>query len=477
MSISNILDIGNTGLTAQRLALDVTCENITNVNTPGYSRQTAQLSNGITTVVNGLAVGTGVQVTNIQRAYDSFVQNQMVAAGSVSGNANTSNIAMQMVQPLFNDIGVNGTGGLSSALQGFFSSWQDLASNPQGVAERQAVIAKGQQLADAFHQVSGSLTNIQSSMNQSLGGVTTAINGYLKNIASLNSQIKVVQAQGAEANELRDQRDLALQNLSQQVGIHFAEQPDGTVTVTLPGAPAGQDVLVDQDNFATLSLTPNAGNPAMNDVMLAPVGGAALNATSFIGGAGNSQGSIGATLQIRDTKIPQYLSSLDEFASTLATQVNTAHAAGYTLTGATGVNFFNAATTAAGVAVSVSSTDDIAAASTDPTTGGAGNNINAQAVAGVQNQAFAMTGGTMTLGEFYTSLIGTVGIDVQSASQAVTQSTATMNQLSSLRESESGVSLDEELTNLTKYQMAYQGAAKLINVGSQMLDTLLGMVQ
>jgi flagellar hook-associated protein 1 len=476
MSISNILDIGNTGLTAQRIALDVTGENITNVNTPGYSRQTAQLATGFTTVVNGLAVGSGVQVSAIQRSYDSFVQKQMVAANSLSGQANQSNIAMQMVQPLFNDVGASGTGGLSASLQNFFSSWQDLASNPKGVAERQAVIAKGQQLVDSFHQISGNLTDIQNNMNQSLGGTTTEINGYLKQIASLNPQIKLVQAQGTDANELRDQRDLALQNLSQQVGISYTEQSDGSVTVKLPGAPAGQDVLVDQNNYATLSLTPNASNPAMNDIQLAPVGGASLNATSFIGGTGNSQGAIGAILQVRDTKIPQYLSSLDELASTLATQVNTAHAAGYTLTGATGVNFFNNATTAAGLAVSVTSTNDIAAASTDPTTGGSGNNVNAQNIAGVQNQTFAMTGGNMTLGDFYTALAGTVGIDVQSATQAVTQTTATVNQLSSLHDSESGVSLDEELTNLTKYQTAYQGAAKLINVGSEMLDTILGMV-
>jgi flagellar hook-associated protein 1 len=477
MSISNILDIGNTGLTAQRLALDVTGENITNVNTPGYSRQTAQLSNGITTIVNGLAVGNGVQVTSIQRAYDSFVQNQMVAASSVSGNANTSNIAMQMVQPLFNDINASGTGGLSSSLQGFFSAWQDLASNPQGVAERQAVIAKGQQLVDAFHQISTSLNATQSNMNQTLGGETGEVNGYLKQIASLNSQIKIVQAQGTQANELMDQRDLAIQNLAQRVGVTTTQQSDGTVTVSLPGAPAGQQTLVDENNYATLSLQPNAVNPAMSDVILAPVGGGSINATSFIGGPGNSQGSIGATLDVRDTKIPQYLNSLNELASTLATQVNTAHAAGYTLTGATGVDFFNNAATAAGLAVNITSTNDVAAASTDPTTGGTGNNINAQAIAGVQNQAFAMTGGNMTLGDFYTSLVGTVGVDVQTATNAVTQSTASMNQLSNLRDSESGVSLDEELTNLTKYQMAYQGAAKLINVGTDMLDTILGMVQ
>jgi len=475
MSISTLLDIGNTGLSAQRIALDVTGENITNVNTPGYSKQTAELVTGMTTIVNGLATGTGVQVANIQRAYDSFTQNQLVNANASSGQANTTNLAMQMIQPLFNDLSASGSSGLSGAMQDFFSSWQDLASNPQGVAERQAVIAKGQELVDAFHQISGGLTAVQSNMDQNLQGLTSDINSSLQQVATLNNQIKLVQAQGTQANELEDQRDLLIQNLSQKMGVTAVTQNDGTVTLSLP-APNGQ-TLVSENQSATLSLQPNAANKGFNDVMLTPVGGAMVNATSFIGGPNNSLGSIGATLQMRDTTVPKYLTSLNQLASTLATQVNSANSTGYGLNGSTGVNFFNNSATAAGLQLNIASTDDVAAASTDPTTGGTGNNINAQKVADIYNNSFPMTGGTMTMGDFYTSLMGTVGVDTKSAANAVTQATSTMNTLSNLRDSVSGVSLDEELTNLTKYQTAYQGAAKLINVGTQMLDTILGMVQ
>jgi flagellar hook-associated protein 1 len=481
MSINLLMDIGSSALTAQRIALEVTGENVTNVNTPGYSRQSAVLTPGVSTVVNGLTLGGGVAVDTIQRSYDSFLQGQLADANAASGQASTSSSTMQQIQPLFNDLT---TSGLGSSLQDFFSAWQDLSANPQGVPERQAVLSKGQELVDDFHRISGSLGDIKANMNQSLVGWTSDVNDSLKQVASLNAQIKEVEAVGGQANEIRDQRDLLIRDLSQKVGIKSTEQSDGTLTVTLP-YPNGQ-TLVSENTAATFSLQTNAtsGN---SDVILTPVGGAASNVTSFIGGPDNSRGAIGAMLEIRDTVVDQYQGKLDELASTLAAQVNSVHAAGYGLpttanpTGTTGLDFFAvpSGTTgaAANIQLNVSSASDIAASDSDTSVGGTGNNKNAQNIANIYNASIAMTGGNQTLGDFYTGLVGQVGVDVQNAGRADTQTAATLTQLNNLRESQSGVSLDEELTNLTKYQMAYQGAAKLITVGTQMMDTVLGLIQ
>jgi len=469
------MDIGSSALTAQRVALDVAGENIANVNTPGYSRQTAVLQSQIPVSVNGLPTGSGVQVATVQRAYDSFLQNQLVAANAVSGGTSTTNSAMQMIQPLFNDVSSSGTGGLSGPMQDFFSAWQDLASNPQGVAERQAVLSQGQQLVDAFHTMSSGLTAVQGNMNQNLQEITADANNQLKQVAALNVQIQAAQAQGTQANELEDQRNYLVQQLSNNVGVTAKEESNGTMTVTLATG-SGGTTLVSGNQAGAFSLQANTSNNGFYDVLVAGPDGATSNVTSQLAGS-SAPGSLGATLQMRDVTTNNYLSGLNELASTLVQQVNAAQSGGYGLTGSTGVNFFTPTTSAADMSVAINSTDQVAAASTDPTTGGTGNNINAQSVAALANTAFSMTGGNMTLGGFYTSLMGQVGVGVQSATQNDDQATSTINQLNNLWTSNSGVSLDEELTNLTSQQQAYQGAAKLITVGTQMLDTILGMIQ
>lgn len=473
MSISLLLDTGSTALTAQRIALEVTGENVTNVNTPGYSRQTAMLVSQAPVVVNGLPLGAGVKVATIQRSYDSFLQSQLTAANAASGQASTTNSALQMVQPLFSDL--SGTG-LGTTLQSFFSAWQDLTANPQGVPERQAVMSRAQQLVDDFHRVSSNLTDIKDNMDLSLVGITTDANDMLKQVATLNGLIKQVEIQGGQANEMRDQRELLVRDIALKVGVNSVEQPDGTLTVTLP--PPNSQTLVEGKNYASLSLETDPDNSGYYSVMLTPSGSAsAVDVTSFIGGPDNSMGAIGAALQVRDTVVDKYLVGLNELATTLVSQVNSVHAAGFGLSGTTGKDFFNAATTAAGIEVDLASPYDIAAADVDPATGGTGNNKNAQSMASIYDQSFAMTGGSMTLGDFYTALVGKVGVDVQNAGRADKLNLATLNQLNSQRESKSGVSLDEELVNLTKYQMAYQGAAKMINVGTEMLDTVLGLIR
>ena len=484
MSISLLLDIGNSALTAQRIALDVTGENVTNVNTPGYSRQTADLTPGVSTLVNGLTTGGGVKVDTIQRSYDSFLQSQILTASAASGQATASDSTMQMVQPLFNDLT---TSGLGSSLQDFFSAWQDLASNPQGVPERQAVLSKGQDLVDNFHRISSSLADIKTNLNQSLVGWTSDVNDALKQIGSLNAQIKQVVAVGGQANTMLDQRDLLVTNLSQKLGMTATNLADGTVSISLA---TGQK-LVSENQVGVFSLQPNPADSGNYAVMLAGAeGGPVTDTTDYIGGPGNSQGSIGSMLKMRGTAdvqgtVDTYQAKLDELASTLASQVNGVQSAGFGLptasnpSGSTGVPFFAVPVTgaAASISVNISSTSEIAASNADTSTGGTGNNINATNIANIYNTAVATSSGSMTLGDFYTSLVGQVGVGVQNADRAQTQTTATLNQLNNLRESQSGVSLDEELVNLTKYQMAYQGAAKLITTGTQMMDTVLGLVQ
>lgn len=477
MSISSILDIAKSGLTAQRLALEVTSENITNVNTPGYSKQTTIFQTAPTTLERGFPLGSGVQVAEIQRAYNDFLQQQLTGQSATNGFSNTVLASMNQAQQLFNDLS---TDGLGKSLQDFFSSWQDLTSNPQGQPERQAVLASAQQLVDQFQRINGSLHDLKSEANQSLEGIVSDVNNYTSQIASLNDQIKLIEIQGGRANELRDQRDQLVRELSGKVGITYIEQTDGTLNVSMS---LGQPLVIG-NQAATLSLQPDPANSSYYKVLAtSPGGNTAIDITSIVGGTNNGQGEMGGTLQVRDTLVNGFLSDLDELAYTLATEVNNAHTTGFGLNSSTGLSFFTPPTTMAGysgpggIGVNITQTADVAAANTDPAAGGTGNNVNAQTIAGIYDKVLATSGGSLTLDGFYNGLVGKVGVAVQDATRTQATSDSTIKQLDNLRESNSGVSLDEELANLVKYQTAYQGAAKMITVSTDMLDTIIGLIK
>lgn len=483
MGLSGVLDIAKSAINAQRLALEVASENITNVNTPGYSRQTAVLTTAPVSLSSGFPIGRGVNVEVIQRAYDGFIQAQLETENSNFGHFDSMRSAMQRVEQVFNEFT---TEGLGESISDFFNAWQDLSMNPQGQPERQSVISRAQIMTEGFHRLNRFLNDVEDTANQNLESIVTDINDKLTQIASLNGQIKQMEISYAgQANELRDKRDLLIRELSGKVGINVMNNADGTVNISLV---RGQP-LVDGFKASTLSLGGVAGG---NDILLTPGGSdATVDVTTIIGGPDNALGEIGGTLKVRDTLVRSFLDDLDELAYRMATEVNALHSAGYDLNGDTGNDFFAPppalvppATFVAGfsgvggINVAVENADDVAASSLDPSlpANSDGNNIQALAIADLKDMTFAMTGATTTFQEFYNSLVGKVGVAVQNAERGAEQSDSLLKQLDTMRESTVGVSLDEELANIIKYQKAFQGAAKLVSVSGEMLDTMLQMI-
>jgi len=471
MSIGNIFDIATSGLAAQRLALEVTGENIANVNTQGYSRQQVNLESKLSINVNGVQLGTGVQVSSVMRAYDNSLQQQVVGANSSYQESLTKETALNQIQPSFNELNSDGLG---SAITGFFGAWQDLSTNPQGTAERQTLVSKSQTLADNLHQMSSSLTTVATNADSSLTGIATDITASAKNLALVNSQIITTQAQGGNSNELMDQRDIMVRNLAQNVGITSVLQADGTATVSI----AGLGTLVSGNQSATVYTSVNG---TKNDVKMTALGAAsAAGDATLTTAASGIGGKLGGTLAVRDFIVPGYLTSLDSMAGALITAVNTQHALGTDLSGVVGGTFFTGSQSS-DIALDPALNANTVAAGANPS-GGAGDNTNALAMADIQNSNLSFTNPSGTAvstntESFYNALSGTVGSDVQGTQGATTQRNAFLTQLNSLSASSSGVSLDEELTNLTKYQQAFQGASKVINTATAMLDTILGMVR
>lgn len=463
MGLSAAMEIGKNGLNIFRAASEVTSENIANVNTPGYSRQRVLLETAPPTLANGFPLGTGVKISTVERYYDSLLQQQMIGASTTQGYDTTKSNVLQQIEPVFNEV-IND--GLGSAISKFFASWQDLTLNPSGTTERQAVLTNSQILADNFHAVSNTLSDTVSIQNASLVPLVDTINSTLTNIAQLNAQIKTTELVNGNANEIRDRRDQLVRDLSQMVGISTTENSDGTTDIAFAD---GGLALVTSGTAGVFSL--DKSNPDHFVVQLTPgtLGGSVTTVLP-------TTGKLGATLALRDTLIPAYQAQVDALATTITASVNAQHTAGFDLNGAAGIELFDSsATDAATFAISslITSTSQIAASSS---TALKGDNGNAQSMSRLQSQKL-MAGGTLTLNGYLDSLVSGIGLDVASSKTIVSQDDAFSKQLTSLRESNSGVSLDEELTNLIKYQRSYQASAKLISTAAEMMDTVMGIIR
>lgn len=462
MSLSAALEIGKSGLKIYQVASEVVSENIANVNTPGYSRQRVVLETAPPTTANGFPLGTGVRIQTVERYYDALLQKQLVNASTTSGYDNTKSQVLQQVEPVFNEVAQNGLG---DAITGFFNAWQDLTLNPAGTAERQAVISQGKILADQFNYTSKTLQSAITQQDESLvplvGDATNkgTINTILTSIAQLNGQIKNTEMVSGNANEMRDQRDYLVRQLSGYIGVSYTENSDGTTDIaTNIGGTNYQ--LVTGSNAATFSSQVNAGT-GLHDITLQQVGaGSAVTVTP-------TTGQLGAILTMRDTTIQGYLNQVDSLATSIATAVNDQQALGYDLTNAAGIAFFNPATSAASIAVNPALTTDKIAAS--GSLGVHGDNSNALLMAQLNN--------TNGYSDTYNALVAQIGVDVQASKTKLSQDDAFMKQLTTLRDSNSGVSLDEELVTLIQYQKSYQASAKLITTASDMMDTVINMVR
>lgn len=461
MSLGAALEIGKNGLTIYRVATEVTSENIANVNTPGYSRQRVLLETAPPSTANGFPLGTGVKIATVERFYDGLLQQQLVGAQTTLGYDTAKSNVLQQIEPAFNEISNNGIG---AAISKFFGAWQDLTVSPTGTAERQSVITNAQILSDNFHTISNTLRDTVSMQNDSMVPIVDSVNATLKDIAQLNGQIKATELVAGNANEARDRRDQLLRDLSQKIGITFTENTDGTTDVRFAD---GGAALVTGSAAGAFSL--DKTNPANFIVQLTPVDSSLTTVTP-------TTGQLGATLALRDTIIPGYQAQVDALATAITNQVNAVHTAGFDLNGIPGLALFDTAATGAatfGLNPLIFNTTQIAASSSALI---AGDNGNARLMTKLQSQKL-MSGNTLTFNSYLDGLVSKIGLDVASSKTTVSQDEAFSKQLTTLRESNSGVSLDEELTNLVKYQRSYQASAKLITTATEMLDVLIGIIR
>ena len=462
--IYGMLNVASTALSTQQKALDITANNIANVNTEGYSRQRLNMVQNEPVRYEGGTLSTGVRANRtIQRIYDKFLAAQIAGAASQQGRWDAQLETLEKAELMFDD--ASGYG-LNGAMTEFWNSWQDVANNPSGYTERATLLAKTENLTMVINKLSRDLSQVQGDSDVSIKGAVDDINSLTSEIASLNLKIAEVEAGNEHsANDFRDQRDLKLKALSSLVDVNSFEDADGYLTILT----ANGRTLVDRTRSWDLTTETNANG--FQDVFWESSSGAQQNITSNL-----STGKLKGWIEARDAIIPDYLTRLDNMAVAMANAVNTQHNSGLDLNGDPGLDFFSPFTGASDITVNdliVNDTNLIAAAAN--TEGVPGGNSNAIAMAEIQNQLL-MSGGSATIDDFYNGLVSDVGRFVSQAKVNMDHQSTVSLQLATYREEVSGVSMDEEMVNMVQFQSAYNAAAKLVSTVDEMLNTLIAMV-
>ena len=470
MSLDIALQAAMNGLQATQSQIQVLSANIANAQTPGYSRETISQT-PIVTPAGGVGVETGI----IQRVSNQLLTTNLNQQTSAASAASTTNDYLTQLQNLVGQVGSTST--LGSALNSFITAMQAAAATPEDPVAQSAAVNAGQQLAQQLNSFSSGIQSLRSNADSSIATSVATLNSALTSIGSLNLSITKLQAEGQSTATLEDQRDQAVNQVAQLVGVTSYTRANGTMVVLTT---AGQS-LVDGPTVAqygyTQAGTVNAATP------MSPV---TLNGTDVT--ASITTGTIGALLQARDTALPSMTAELNQFANNLYGVTTTANL-NTTNSGLNATNdahhFFGNVNIATGIdnAATIEVNPSLVQNTTllyngisgvDPTI----SSTIASNLTGNTNFAAAgnfATASTATLSNYGAQIVGQTATAAAAATQNNTYQTQLQTQLKSTLQSKTGVNLDQELSNLTIYQNAYGASAHVISTIQTMYDALMNI--
>lgn len=459
-----LLNWSSSSLQAHQASSATASHNLSNANTPGFARQRAHLQATLPADYRGGAfIGRGALMQSVAQVRNVFVERQLPLAFASSSYSDARANGLSGLTALDPD----GGAGLTNALDAFYGSLRQLTQMPGDRGARQAVVAAGRTVSLAFNRAAQNVASARFGLDAQLSAHVARVNDLAKSLARLNQQVRIEQASGAVPNDLLDARLRVQDELVQLTGAAVIPDADGNVNLKLPAGGA----LVTGDLAATLSTQPDAANGGHLAVFLTPAGSTAAARL----GPGALGGALGGTLDARDGALATAEADIDTLAFDFATAVNAAHRTGVGLDGVGGRDFFAVSATAAGAARTLavdpgllSNPDQLAAAGNAAGIPGDASNLFAI----IQTESAPSSNGRNVF-DALAAAIASFGSAVDSARTAQARDGAVLEQLMTLRESTSGVSIDEELIALTTAQKAYQAVLKVIQTTDQMLDSLL----
>ena len=562
MGLFSVLGIGTRGLMASQLGMDITGQNIANADVEGYSRKRLNLAADYRYDGTYGQMGFGVEVINIERMRDEFIDQQIRGQNKEVGYYEEIDHTLEAVENILTEPSDTG---IMHFIDQFFDSWENLANNPADIAARTMVRTNGEILTNAFHNISSELRDLRSTRNDQISNKVEEVNELVNEIFNLNKEVAAVEINDQHANDSRDRRDLLLKRLSKIIDIHVIENDLGQVTVTTAG-----NIIVSPVDVQELEITssvftrPDGTNYADIGVRFSK------SKRPYTPTGGEMKGLFDS----RDIFIPEYESWLDTLAIGLVQEVNAQHVVGYNLMGYNGFYFFDTQVTGAsninlsatvlsdvkniaaalGLATQPAITNNVAVGAlnfgtiyqltTDgvPSTGsgdpdnakniaqgtvvvtiggtaliegidysvnyitgtiqmlhngydnnavtidfdyntggfpGVGNNENAIEISKLRHALTmapdALGNPTTTFDQYYSTVIGRLGFARNEAASNLETREFLIEQYETHQDSIAGVSLDEEMAELIKFQHTYQAAARVITTANQMLDVLMNI--
>jgi len=439
-------------LDAQRYGLDVTGQNIANVNTPGYARRVIDFA---AVAPDGAgSAGNGVDVAGIRSLRDRLLERRVGQEVSAQQRGATLASALSIVETALGKPGQSIDGNLTS----FFDSFAKLAEDPVSAPARQEVLLQGQNLASAFRNMAGRIENARRDTDTDIRATVENVNSLTSRIAVLNASMQAP-ANSSTLN-LQDEQAGLVRQLSELVGITVLERPEGGVDISTGN---GRPLVVGNSQYALVA-TPSA--PAGYSVL-------SINGTTVTSEI--TSGRLGGLLSVRDVNIPDYQTKLDTLAYEVSQQVNAIHTAGFDQTGIAAGDFFTALGSSTGAAAALT-VDSTVAADVRRIAAGtiaeAGDNRAARAISELRG-ARVLDSNTATMTDAWSQLVYRVGRDTEGAKDERDSRTALVNQVDALRDEVSGVSLDEEAMHLLKFQRAYEASARFFRTIDESIQTLL----
>lgn len=471
--INSMLDVGKRSMMNSQTALQTVGHNIANKSTEGYSRQRVEVQTNEPVSSGRLRIGTGAKSASVTRVNNEYLEKQIGKEQSNLGYLGGKADAMMRVEQVYNE---QSNKGLNQFISDFFNAFRELGNNPESVATRTLVRETADFVTKDFKRINSQLGEIRKDIDQQILTNVEEVNAYSDEIARLNEKIQMVEMNGAgaPANDERDRRDLLIKKLGEKVNIRWAEGEDGMVTIS-----AGNSALLvtgyDAKRLVVQGTPANERKGEGNfDVFYLPSQSAQpLKVTEQFKG-----GSLGGLLSVRDEVITELLDKMDKMAFTLAASVNEAHKLGFDGYNKTGGEFFESPLAVKGSAENIrlarNVLEDANRISVAAQPNAPGDNRIANIIAQLQ-QTKMMNDGQSTFDDFYNGVVGQVGVVTRRTNTAHESQGDIVKQLIHIRESISGVSLDEETTKMIEFQKSFDASARLIRTADEMFDTVLNL--
>ncbi|MFH0734173.1 MAG: flagellar hook-associated protein FlgK [bacterium] len=452
MGVNSLLDMTARSLAVYQKALAVTSNNISNANSTSYTRQRVLLGPEASENFGSLSIGMGVKIVDIQRLKNQALDNQIVKYNSSQSFSEKQSTVISQVESLYSEPSELG---ISNLLSSFLNSWEELTLNPTSAALRTSVVQNAQNLSVKGQSVYEGLEEMRTDLGKEADNTVKDVNNYITQLSTLNKQIYESTIVGNSANDLLDTRDKYIEDLSKLVNINVIMDSDNVANISIGGVYAvGRLSKIEfaavQEN-GKLQIKTADGNTALN----------------------LSGGELYSLQKSYNTDIKSYQTQLDSVLNSVYDEVNNLHTTGYTTTDPpeTGIKFFESYQNGI-LVLNNDIVDDVnkIAVSAD---GSDGNNEIASKIASLKTKKLA---NGLTMSDNYSNLVSSIGYEKVLQDQNAESFDLVLSQLQEQKSNYSGVSLDEEMVDVLKFQRSYDASAKLIRIADELLNTLLNMV-